>query len=84
LTTSDYVSQLQAAIGSDLSFLVGATIVVAEAVVQNDDNSEVVEVWPVLQVRTTDGRTFQIEVSCDPEGNGPGHLFITEAVDYED
>lgn len=31
---------------------------------------------PVLIVRTTKGQTFQVEVWCDPEGNGAGFLSI--------
>lgn len=36
------------------------------------------ESWPVLIVRMADGTRRQVEVSRDPEGNGPGHLFIEE------
>lgn len=31
---------------------------------------------PVLIVQTADKREMQVEVWCDPEGNGAGHLDI--------
>ena len=33
------------------------------------------ELWQILRIEK-DGKTFQVEVSQDAEGNGPGHLFI--------
>ena len=27
-----------------------------------------------FRVQTPDGRSFDVWVDCDPEGNGPGHL----------
>lgn len=54
--------------------LVGATIVAIEGV--PSDDSQFVEVWPVLVVRKADGTMTDVVVSCDPEGNGPGFLFI--------
>ena len=54
--------------------LVGATITKAEPAV---DVAEGFEVWPVLEVETVDGRKLVVEVSSDPEGNGPGHLELS-------
>ena len=34
------------------------------------------EQWPTLQLQKKDGSLFHVTVSCDPEGNGPGHLII--------
>jgi len=33
------------------------------------------ERWPLLHFRKPDGVHFEVEVSQDPEGNGPGFLF---------
>jgi len=33
-----------------------------------------IEYWPSLKVRLRDGQTLWVDVDCDPEGNGPGHL----------
>jgi hypothetical protein len=39
------------------------------------------QVWICLRVEFEDRPALRVEVSCDPEGNGPGHLFIgTEEV----
>ncbi len=34
--------------------------------------------FPVLLLRRADGSEIAVTVSCDPEGNAPGHLFIDE------
>ena len=34
------------------------------------------EVWVTLRVEFEDRPALLVEVSSDPEGNGPGHLFI--------
>lgn len=59
-----------------LSTLKGATVV--EVAALRDDSNGWPEVWPVLILQTPDGTLLQVEVSRDPEGNGPGHLFIGE------
>ena len=58
-----------------LDVLNGATIIEATALDDTDG------IFQVLLVRTRDDTILQIEVYCDPEGNGPGHLHINE---YED
>lgn len=59
--------------GKYLAPLVGATITDAVGKAQDDGFGE--EVWPTLTVRTKDGEEFDLEVSQDEEGNGPGFLF---------
>lgn len=59
---------------SYLSELMGATVVNVAAL--TDDSEGWTEVWPVLLLQKPDGTLLQVEVSRDPEGNGPGHLFI--------
>lgn len=51
------------------SQLVGGTIV--DFTFFDDDQGS----WPIFAVEK-DGVRLQVEVSSDPEGNGPGHLFI--------
>lgn len=53
--------------------LVGATITSAGVVAEDDFGS--VNFWPTIHIVTSDGQKFVIEVSQDPEGNGPGFLF---------
>ena len=36
------------------------------------------EEWPILRIRTKNGRRFQVFVQRDEEGNGPGHLEAEE------
>ncbi|HUW00784.1 MAG TPA: hypothetical protein VMW08_00395 [Acidimicrobiales bacterium] len=55
--------------------LVGATITVADVALDDSDPSWP-ELWPILKVTLTDGTEVQLEISRDPEGNGPGHIFI--------
>ena len=38
------------------------------------------DMWPVLVIER-DGQCFDVTVSMDSEGNGPGHLFIEEVED---
>jgi hypothetical protein len=61
-----------------LDELVGAKVVNVAAVKDDSDDWGWPEVWPVLVFEKPDGTLLQVEVSCDPEGNGPGHLFVTE------
>lgn len=56
--------------------LIGGTIVAVGGAPSVDDWGRA-EVWPVLIVTQPDGTTIQVEVSADPEGNGPGFLFLT-------
>lgn len=59
-----------------LAPLVGGTIIAYGAVVEDDLGWP--EVWPVLRVKLKNGKTVELVVSQDPEGNGPGHLFVEE------
>lgn len=52
--------------------LKGATIV--DVLAGIDDSMGHVEVWPTLKIRLASGDEVQVEVSRDPEGNGPGFL----------
>ena len=64
-------------IGEYLDLLKGG-VITNVGVAISDDNFGF-EAWPALQVTTADGsRVIQIEVSRDPEGNGPGHLYLTD------
>lgn len=56
-----------------LAPLKGATIVAVGVNEEDDDGFP--EAWPTLKVRATDGQTFDLEVSQDEEGNGPGFIF---------
>lgn len=51
--------------------LVGATV---ESVGANDDEDGY-EPWPTITVRAADGRRYELEISRDEEGNGPGFVF---------
>ena len=53
--------------------LVGSTITAAN-VTAEDDFGRVI-FWPTIHIVTPDGQKLVIEVSQDPEGNGPGFLF---------
>lgn len=59
-----------------LTPLLGATVVDVFGLDHLDFG--VTEVWPVLVLRQPDGTDVIVEVACDPEGNGPGHLFIRD------
>ncbi len=50
--------------------LVGMTITSFEII--NDDDGK----WPQFTGTSQSGETVIFAVSRDPEGNGPGHLFI--------
>ena len=56
--------------------LQGARIVETAASIDPDDGS----VWPSFTVETPAGLVFDVQVSRDAEGNGPGHLFIMAAL----
>jgi|DEB0MinimDraft_10_1074344.scaffolds.fasta_scaffold24447_2 hypothetical protein len=51
---------------------VGLTITKFE-IVEEDDFG--VEYWPVFTAVDKDGVEFRLEISRDPEGNGPGFMF---------
>lgn len=53
--------------------LVGATIESAGVVAEDEFGS--VNFWPTIHIVTPDGQKLVLEVSQDPEGNGPGFLF---------
>lgn len=55
------------------SQLIGATIDGVEMVIQDTGYSE--EVWPTFHVTLKNGEKLTLELSQDPEGNGPGFLF---------
>lgn len=55
-----------------LAPLVGATVIATGGVIDTDEH----QCWPVIRLRTADGRILQMEISQDEEGNGPGHPFI--------
>jgi len=61
---------------TQLAPLIGGTVTVATAIVDNDNGWA--EAYPILQIRTADGRTFQLELLADEEGNGPGHPALAE------
>lgn len=53
--------------------LVGSTITSAGVVAEDDFGS--VNFWPTIHIVTPNGDKLVLEVSQDPEGNGPGFLF---------
>ena len=55
--------------------LIGHTI--TEVDFAEDDTCNRWESWTILTL-VKDGKTTMVEVSRDPEGNGPGHLFIQQ------
>jgi hypothetical protein len=62
MTEKDWISNY-------LKQLVGCTITEAFAV--SDDSG----IWPVIVATRQDGTKFNLEISRDPEGNGPGFIF---------
>lgn len=50
----------------------GLTVVAVDLVDYEDDG----RLWPTLILEDGRRNAIRVEVSCDPEGNGPGHLFI--------
>jgi len=50
--------------------LVGCTITKVDANVEDE-----LEVWPAIQVTTKLGQVFNLEISQDEDGNGPGFIF---------
>lgn len=41
------------------------------------------ELWPYIDIVASDGSTYQLEISQDPEGNGPGFVFGLPSVKVE-
>lgn len=58
-----YYSQLQGA------------VITAAGVTVEEDPFEGVVMWPTIHISMPNGDKFVLEVSQDPEGNGPGFLF---------
>lgn len=58
------------AIVDQLSGLIGCVIVqIEKATVDGQD-------WPIIIAKNVDDQIFQLEISSDEEGNGPGHIFL--------
>ena len=55
------------------SELIGATIDSFQMVVE--DNTYNVEFWPTFIVTLKNGESRVLQISQDPEGNGPGFIF---------
>lgn len=51
--------------------LVGCTVVQAKMEADDDEG----QLWPTLTMRKPGGEQFVVELSQDPEGNGPGFMF---------
>lgn len=43
--------------------------------VKTEDDFGYAQAWPTLVVKAKDGTVYEVEVSQDEEGNGPGFLF---------
>lgn len=56
-----------------LAPLKGGTITSVRVKVESDGGFA--EAWPRLTVKAKNGQTYELEVSRDEEGNGPGYLF---------
>lgn len=46
--------------------------------VQLIEDSDFVDPWPTLFLTLPNGEVLKVEISRDPEGNGPGFAFIEE------
>lgn len=57
-----------------LAHLVGGTIT-ATSVAPLEEWAQPGEGWPRITVDMPNGTLYELEVSTDPEGNGPGYLF---------
>lgn len=56
------------------STLVGMTIT-GISIVNDLSDGGFGDNWLVINAKTADGKRFRLEVSQDPEGNGPGFIF---------
>jgi hypothetical protein len=52
---------------------------ITSAGVMEDDN----ELWPYIDIVASDGGTYRLEISQDPEGNGPGFIFGLPSVEVK-
>lgn len=41
------------------------------------------ELWPYIDIVASDGDTYRLEISQDPEGNGPGFIFGLPSVEVK-
>lgn len=69
----DIAKQEKAWLTKYLAPLKGATITAVKVKAEREDGW--VDHWPTLTVRTASGETYELEVSQDEEGNGPGFIF---------
>ncbi len=58
---------------SYLKPLKGATITSIRVKVEDDFGHP--QAWPTLVVKAKDGQVYELEISQDEEGNGPGYVF---------
>jgi hypothetical protein len=70
----DYKAQEQEYLLKYYSPLVGMTITDI-AVVPDHTDGDWGDNWLVIQVTDKNGKRYRLEVSQDPEGNGPGFIF---------
>lgn len=56
-----------------LSHIKNMTVI--EAVGATDDEGNV---WPVIVLADSANNVFQLEISSDEEGNGPGHIYFSK------
>ena len=55
------------------SSIVGGTV--EEFILYKDDYDEY---WPMLIIKDSTGQILQVDIDCDPEGNGAGFLRIAK------
>lgn len=73
----NYERIMRTALQGELSRLLGYTVKEVQTSLEHPpENSE--DIWPVLIFERDGSPEIRVEVSCDPEGNGPGWLFIEE------
>ena len=65
--------------GEHYDQLIGLTV---DRVVFMDNGDD--GLWPVLVMSNKKGETFHVDVSMDPEGNGPGFLDIYKVGDDDE
>lgn len=74
MSLSTYKAQEQEYLQKYYSTLVGMTITDI-AVVLDLTDGDWGDNWLVIQVTDNNGNRYRLEVSQDPEGNGPGFIF---------